>query len=281
MPDTNLLGSLIAILAASVWGAGDFMGGMAARKNSPYQVVALVALSGFVILLAAMLLRGETWPTLEDTLWSVAASISGTIGIAALYRGLATSQAALIAPTASVVGVALPVLFSTIVSGPPTIEKWAGLAAGALGIWLVSSGSHRGGGNTKNALLLALLAGLGFGGFFVMIAQVARGNLFAPLVISKLTSLGLALIILSLQRSRIPPLRTNMLALTAGLFDASGNVFYLLATQLTRLEFAAVLASMSPAIVVLLASLVAKQRVMRIQKFGVGICLLAITLIVI
>lgn len=281
MPDSNLLGSLIAILAAATWGAGDFMGGMATRKNSPYQVVALVALSGFVVLLTAMILRGESWPTPEDTLWSVAASLSGTVGVAALYQGLATSQAALVAPTSSVVGVALPVLVSTITTGPPSLEKWAGLAAGALGIWLVSSGSHSGGGENKSALLLALLAGLGFGGFFVMIAQVERGSLFAPLVIAKVTSLGLAFIILRLQRSSVPPLRTNKLALTAGLFDASGNVFYLLATQLTRLEFAAVLSSMSPAIVVLLASLVTKQRVMTIQKLGVGFCLAAITLIVI
>ena len=55
MPDSNILGSLVAIVAAATWGAGDFMGGMATRKNSPYQVVALVALSGFVILLVAML----------------------------------------------------------------------------------------------------------------------------------------------------------------------------------------------------------------------------------
>ena len=281
MLEANPLGSLIAILAASAWGAGDFMGGLATRKNSPYQVVVLVSISGLVILAGAMLLRGETLPAPPDTLWAITASISGTIGIAALYQGLASAQAALVAPTASVVGVALPVILSTILSGPPSAEKWAGIATGALGIWLVSSGSHTPGGDNKRALLLALLAGLGFGGFFILIAQVTPGSIFSPLVISKLTSLLLALIILRLQRIRLPALRHNWLALSAGLFDACGNVFYLLATQLTRLEFAAVLSSMSPAITVLLASLVAKQRVTTIQKVGVGICLAAIVLIVI
>jgi uncharacterized membrane protein len=281
MTDSNLLGSLVAILAAASWGTGDFMGGMATRKNSPYQVVALVALSGLVIMLVAMLLRGETWPTGESALWAVAASLSGTIGVAALYRGLATSQAALIAPTSSVVGVALPVIVSMLTVGAPPAEKWAGMLAGALGIWLVSSGSHSRGGEKKKALFLALIAGLGFGGFFVMIAQVERGSLFAPLVISKLTSLGFALIILRVQKSGLPALRTNGIALTAGLFDATGNVFYLLATQLTRLEFAAVLSSMAPAMTVLLASLVAKQRVIKIQMIGVAVCLAAIALIVI
>jgi drug/metabolite transporter (DMT)-like permease len=110
---------------------------------------------------------------------------------------------------------------------------------------------------------------------------VERGSLFAPLVISKLTSLGFALIILRVQKSGLPALRTNGIALTAGLFDATGNVFYLLATQLTRLEFAAVLSSMAPAMTVLLASLVAKQRVIKIQMIGVAVCLAAIALIVI
>lgn len=281
MPSTNALGSLIAILAAATWGTGDFMGGLSARKNSPYQVVALVSISGLVILVGAMLTRGEAWPTPQDTLWAVAASLSGTIGIAALYRGLATSQAALVAPTASVVGVSIPVLVSTITMGPPSLGKWVGMATGLLGIWLVSSNAPSGASENKSALLLAVLAGLGFGGFFTMIAQVEHGTLFAPLVVSKLTSLVFALIILRLQRTRLPPLRTNGLALVAGLFDASGNVFYLLATQLTRLEFAAVLASMGPAVTVFLASLVTKQRVLPIQKVGVAICLVAITLIVI
>jgi drug/metabolite transporter (DMT)-like permease len=278
--EANPLGSLVAILAASAWGAGDFMGGLAARKNSPYQVVALVSISGLLILAGAMLLRGEGFPTPQDTLWAITASISGTIGIAALYQGLASAQAALVAPTASVVGVALPVILSTLLSGPPSAEKWAGIATGALGIWLVSSSSQRAGGDNRGALLLALLAGLGFGGFFILIAQVTPGNIFSPLVVSKLTSLVFALIILRLQSARLPSLQGNWLAISAGFFDATGNVFYLLATQLTRLEFAAVLSSMSPAITVLLASLVAKQRVTSIQKVGVVICLAAIVLII-
>jgi drug/metabolite transporter (DMT)-like permease len=281
LPETNPLGSLIAVLAAAAWGTGDFMGGLATRKNTPYQVVVLVSISGLIILSTSMLLRGESWPTPQDTLWAITASLSGTIGIAALYRGLATAQAALVAPTASVVGVALPVILSTIISGLPSAEKWAGIAMGALGIWLVSSGSHTVGGDNKRAILLALLAGLGFGGFFILIAQVSPGNIFSPLVVSKITSLFFALIILRLQRTRLPALRNNRLALSAGLFDASGNVFYLLASQLTRLDFAAVLSSMSPAMTVLLASLVTKQRILSIQKVGVVICLAAIVLIVI
>lgn len=277
---TNTLGSLIAVLAAATWGSGDFLGGLATRKRSQYQVVALASFSGLVILLIAMLARQESAPSLEDALWSAGAAISGTIGIAALYRGLATSQAALVAPASSVIGVALPVLVGTLLYGPPGALKWLGMATGALGIWLVSTNTGLSRGESQQALMLAFVAGLGFGGFFVLIAQVETGAVFAPLVIAKFTSLIFSLIILAARRQHIPVMRGSGTALAAGVFDAGGNVFYLLAAQMTRLEFAALLASMAPAMTVLLAALVSRQRVSHWQKGGVGLCLAAIALII-
>jgi len=277
---TNTLGSLIAVLAAAIWGSGDFLGGLATRKRSQYQVVALASFSGLIILLIAMLARGESLPSPQNALWSAAAALSGTIGIAALYRGLATSQAALVAPASSVIGVALPVLVGTLLYGPPGTLKWLGMAAGVLGIWLVSTNTGLSRGESRQALWLAFIAGLGFGGFFVLIAQVEAGAVFAPLVIAKCASLIFSLGMLTARRLRLPSLPGSGTALTAGVFDAGGNVFYLLAAQMTRLEFAALLASMAPAMTVLLAALVSRQRVNNWQKGGVALCLAAIALIV-
>ncbi len=278
---TSTLGGLIAVLAAATWGTGDFLGGLATRKRSQFQVVVLTSLAGLAILFIAVLLRGESLPSLQSAMWSAAAALSGTIGIAALYRGLATSQAALVAPASSVVGVALPVLFNTIISGPPGAIKWLGIAAGALGIWLVSANTGLGRRESKDALILALVAGAGFGGFFIMIAQVEAGSVFAPLVIAKGASLVFALAMLALRRLPLPSVRGSSTALAAGVFDAGGNVFYLMAAQMTRLEFAALIASMAPAMTVLLAVVVSGQRVGNLQKVGVGLCLAAIALIII
>jgi drug/metabolite transporter (DMT)-like permease len=94
-----------------------------------------------------------------------------------------------------------------------------------------------------------------------------------------MTGLFFAILILIFRRSRLPSFHGNGLALLAGVLDAGGNVFYLLAARLTRIELATVISSMAPVMTVILASLISKQKATTIQKLGVGFCLVAIALI--
>jgi drug/metabolite transporter (DMT)-like permease len=114
---------------------------------------------------------------------------------------------------------------------------------------------------SRQELILAMIAGIGFGGFFILIAQVDKGLVFLPLVISKIAAIILAVTILLFRREKLPPIKGNPIALVTGLFDAGGNIFFMLAKQYTRLDVAAVLASMYPAITVILAWLVLREKV--------------------
>ncbi len=279
MDSTNFLGGIVALISAVVWGTGDFAGGLASRDRNQYQVLALSTFAGMASLLIAMLLRSEPWPEPVSILWSCAAGISGAIGMAALYRGLAIAQAVLVAPTAAVVSVVFPIVVGTIMYGAPSPEKWVGMAVGMAGIWLVTKGL--GSNRDANGLGLAILAGFGFGGFFLCIVQTEPGSVFSPLVIAKMTAFLFAILVLLIRRSQLPSFNGNGLALLAGVLDAGGNALYLLAARLTRLELAAVISSMAPVMTVILASLISKQKVSTYQKLGVGFCLVAIVLIVI
>jgi drug/metabolite transporter (DMT)-like permease len=272
-------GGIVALLSAIVWGSGDFVGGLASRNRNQFQALALVAFAGMTSLLAAMLIRSEAWPDTISLLWSCAAGVSGAIGMAALYQGLATSQAALVAPTGAVVSVVFPVLVGTLLHGAPTLEKWIGMIAGMAGIWLVTKGQ----GTSRDArgLGLAILAGFGFGGFFLCIVQTDSSYVFAPLVVAKLSAVLFALLVLLVRRTRLPSIRGNGLAFLAGSLDAGGNVLYLLAARLTRPELAVVISSMAPVMTVILAALVSKQNVSAYQKLGIGLCLVAIALILV
>jgi len=278
MNPADALGGMAALLAAVVWGTGDFAGGLSTRHRNPFQILALGSLAGLICLAVAAAIRGEAWPDRSSILWSAAAGLAGAIGIASLYQGLAEAEAALVAPTSAVVSVILPVGLNALLSGPFAAAKWFGIAAGVGGIWMISRRSQDGPGG--KGLALAILSGLGFGGFFVLIAQVQHGSLFSPLVISKGVELLFAVLMLTLRGSSAPFSIRSPLPLAAGLCDAGGNVFYLLASQLTRFGLAAVISSMSPAVTVLLASAISKQKVKTIQKLGIVLCLIGVGLIV-
>jgi len=275
----HLLGPLSALASAVVWGSGDFAGGFAARRSSQYQVVALASLSGLLALLLLAFGRREAIPSLTSVGWASLAGVSGAIGMAALYRGLAGRRAAVVAPTAGVVGAAVPVVVSFVMEGIPGRLHIAGIALGMLGIWLVSKSLPSKEGAAEGGLGVGILAGLGFGGFFVLVAQVQPGLLFSPLVVAKLAALCAALLVLGLQRQRLPAPAGNPVALLAGVLDAGGNVLYLLATQLTRLDIAAVLASMYPGSTVILSGVILHEQISARQWLGVGLCLAGVGLI--
>ena len=107
---------------------------------------------------------------------------------------------------------------------------------------------------SDRGFLLACLAGLGFGGFFVLIAQVERGFIFTPLILARIVQLAVALLAIRTTRLPFPSFRANPIALLAGALDVGGNIFYVLAQQFVRLDVAAVLASFYPASTVVLSS---------------------------
>src|SRR5512138_3564154 len=114
---SDLSGILLALTSALVWGSGDFSGGLATRRNNQFQVLGLSALSGIVLLVIGAVIRREGLPSTQTIVWAGAAGFLGAIGIASLYYSLSLGNVASSAPTAAVVGVAVPVLAGTLTQG--------------------------------------------------------------------------------------------------------------------------------------------------------------------
>ncbi len=279
MIPSSILGIVFALASAVSWGTGDFGGGVATRSQGQFQVLFLVTLPGLVVLGLMALVMGEPMPAWKDILWALSGGLSGALGIAYLYQGLSRGNAATVAPTAAAIGACLPVVFGILAIGAPGAVKLAGFVSAIAGIWFVSR-PH--GGRTlldRQGLMYAVIAGTGFGVFFVLLAQVEQGLVFGPLVFSKLAALVLAAGIIFSRGGRVPSLVSSPVAILAGVFDAGGNAFYMLARQFTRLDVAAVLSSMYPAITVVLSCLILKEQVSASQWRGVVLCVFAIALI--
>ena len=280
----QLLGILAGLAAAAVWGASDFSGGFATRRNHPVLVLAISTSAGLAVLTALALLT-ESQPNTssglgwQDIAWSITAGVCGGVGLVSLYQGLALGSAAVVSPTAAVIGAAVPVVAGALLEGIPPAVQLSGFMVGIGGIWLVSRSSQDQSGADGRSMLLAVIAGLGFGGFYVFLGQVASPQIFAPLAVTKSVQVVLSLAITAVLRVRIAHRQDVRVALFSGVLDAGGNTFFLLAQNLTRLDAAAVLASMYPAGTVLLSSLILKEKVSRAQWLGVALCLSAVALI--
>lgn len=279
---STLITALCGLAASLCWGSGDFCGGFASRRVNPSTVVTMAYSAGLVLLIGLALIWREPFPGQEDMLWGGIAGLVGAIGLVSFYSALSIGRMGIIAPTSAVLTAGLPVLFSALTEGLPSLLQFGGFALALLAIVLVSR--PEGARQRPRGIGLALLAGCGFGCFFILISRVSHNATYWPLAAARLTSvLSLLMMALFRKQQTIPQrkaVRKVMpLILLAGSLDAVGNAFFVLAAHSGRLDVAAVLAGLYPAATVLLASIVLRERVTRVQGIGILLALIAIPLI--
>ena len=149
-----------------------------------------------------------------------------------------------------------------------------------IGIWLVAKPHPASLPNHGQGLAIGLVSGVSFGAFFIFIAQVQHGAVFVPLTVARFVTVPFVLLIVASRRLPLPSLTRNPAALVAGVLDVAANASFMLARQYTRLDVAAVLSSLYPAVTVVLAWLGYKEVISRTQWVGLLLCLAAIGLIV-
>jgi len=276
---SHTLATVLFGLAASLfWGSGDFNGGLASRRSNATSVVIAAYAVGFVLLIALALLWKEPFPAQIDLFWGGLAGLAGAIGLIAFYSALSIGRMGIAAPVSAILTASLPVLFSVFTQGLPTLLQLAGFILAIIAIGLISRPERAKG--RPEGLGLALLAGCGFGCFFILISRVNPTATFWPLAMARFTSVLFLLIMVRLRQQPImPKMAVAPYVLLAGVLDAIGNAFFVLATHSGRLDIAAVLSSLYPAATVILAAIVLHERVNRVQAIGILIALIAVPLI--
>src|SRR5581483_8010114 len=231
---SELASVVFGLVSALVWGAGDFCGGLSTRRAPLLAVVWINQVAGLILLLAAALILREPIPSTRVIFSGMAAGLTGTIGVGALYRGLAVGRASIVAPLSAVVAALMTALFSIVTIGLPGQLKLIGFVIALAAIVLVSQ-ANQGEGEAR-AFGLAFLAGLGFGGFFIFVHASGGESTFMPLAIARATSVPVILIISLIRRTPLPDRSALPIIILSGLFDAGGNVFFLIASQFGRLD---------------------------------------------
>jgi len=175
----NLLSPALSLSAAISWGAADFSGGIATKTTNVFGVIVLAHATGLGFMLSLALVVGEPIPGWNSIRWGAVAGIVGGIGLAAFYKSLAVGTMGVNAPLSSVITAVVPLLFSFSTEGLPHPIQMTGFAFAILSIWLIAA--QRGTASRSKGLGLAIVAGVGFGGFllFMKLAGTQSGVLAA------------------------------------------------------------------------------------------------------
>ncbi|MEV4288721.1 DMT family transporter [Nonomuraea bangladeshensis] len=271
---------ILATACAVVYGTADFFGGLATRRTQVLAVVVLSQLAGLALILVLLPVLPGT-PGGPALLWGLAAGLSGAAGLALFYRALATGVMSVVAPTTAVTSAALPVLFGLATGERPEFWALVGVALALGSVLLVSQDRSAGGEKSPSGgLATALLAGAGFGGFFILLAMAPSDAGLWPLVGARLSSVtAVTLVALATGRALRPQAGALRVIVAAGVLDMVANVLYLLAQRQGLLSLVAVLVSLYPASTLLLARRVLGERLNGIQVTGVACALGAVALI--
>jgi drug/metabolite transporter (DMT)-like permease len=184
----------------------------------------------------------------------------------------------LVAPVTGVISTALPVLFGVLSQGLPHPLQLLGFALAVAAVALIARSGT--GSGRPDGLGLAILAGVSFGAFLILISFTNQGAVFWPLVTARSTAVVVMVLFVLVQRTSARPARAAFpLMALAGVMDAAGNFLFVLAEQSGRLDAASALSSLYPASTTLLAFIVLHERLNRGQGIGVALTLIAILLI--
>jgi drug/metabolite transporter (DMT)-like permease len=280
-----LLSILFGLGASLGWGAGDYTGGLASRKIGAYRTVFYGEIIGILaILIVAIIIVGEPLPTSRAVMMASLAGTLGTIGLLMLYHSITLGLMSIATSVSALLAAAMPVAFGMFSEGLPNLTTILGFVLALFAVWMISQSDGRMEDILAHLadLKLPLLAGIGFGFYFIFMNEAAKTSTFWPMVVSRTCGLILTAIFMLFRHI---PLKvqagTWIILVLNGLFDVSGNAFFIIATQTGRLDVAAVLGSLYPGGTVLLAWIFLRERLSRNQWIGIFAALMAIVLLTI
>lgn len=278
-----MLSILFGFLSAASWGAGDFSGGLASRKLGAYRAVLYADFFGLLAIVAVLFFRPESIPSAYALVNAIIGGALGSVGLLTLYYSLTQGQMSIAAPVSALFAAVLPVVVGVITEGLPKFLQVLGFVLALTAVWLISQGNQTERFRLEHLadLRLPILAGVGFGCYFIFMHYATHGTdaILWPMIASRLAGTVFIFFVVLFRRE---PLAVPHAAWTVVLFNAildlAGNFFYILASRAGRLDVAAVLSSLYPGGTVLLAWFLLKERIAPKQWIGIAAALAAIVL---
>lgn len=274
---------IFGLLAAAFYGAADFCGGVAARRTAVFAVTVISQLAGFVLL--AVILAFTRWHLQRaEIYYGILAGICAGGGLVLFYHALSIGRMGVVSPITAVLAAAVPVIASVFQGERLAAMQIAGMGLALVAIVLISASFEEGEDGKREiateGVREALLAGIIIGGFILFLSRTQASSGLAILLPTRAASVIIVFLsALALRGPMRASLRELPLILVCGVLDMSANALFLLSARAGYVAIAAVLTGLYPASTVILASLVLREHLQRVQRWGVLLALAGVALI--
>ncbi len=268
----------LALGASLTWGLADFFGPLQGRVLGTLRTLVYVQLGGLAGIAVIVAVRGKGMDG-SGPLLAIPAAISGTLGLFAFYRGIAVGAISIVAPIAGISAI-VPVIVGIASGDRPSPWQLLGMAAALAGVFLAATEPGRGGARFAAGVGLAMLAAVGFGGYFPFMHAAGNADFWWASLIFRLTSSSVILAAVAVRRPHVGvPRRLLPWLALIGFGDMFGNLLFAAASSSGLVSITSVLASLYPIVTVVLARIVLAEHVARSQEAGIGLTLAGVALI--
>jgi drug/metabolite transporter (DMT)-like permease len=277
-----MIAVVLAVVAAIGWGASDFFGGDASRRDtSVFVVVAVAQLIGLAVLVPVLVARGTPPPDNPRLLFAALAGLAVTCELGLIYRAISRGNAFITAPVGAL-GAAVAVGAGLIGGDPVNVALGVGLllalAGGGVSSWTLPT-TRRPGGRPWMTAATCAAAAVAVGTVLVSLHIAGQLNPYWAVATehaSTALSAGIAALFgargslrkLLPGRSEMP---TLVLVAVAG---AGGDLAYTTASQGGALSTVSAISSLYPVATIVLGRLIHGQRATRVQLAGIVLALL-------
>jgi uncharacterized membrane protein len=287
-----MVGVLVGVVSAVLFGAADFLGGMASRRIPALRATAIAGATGFVLFLVALpLVGGSLSPS--AAFWGVVSGVSGVIAIVLLYACLAVGPMSILSPLTALCAAIVPMTVG-IATGDQLspLDYWA-LGIALIAVVLVGYVPDKDAVRpAPRTLLMAVASGIMMGVFLVAMDMTPENSGLVPLVFNRAAnavtvfSIVAILAYLRWRRTGASSLLSGwrpglVLALACGAVDALANAGILLALRLGELAITSVLVALYPIGTIILAAGVLRERIAAVQYAGLALALAAVAMLAI
>jgi len=279
---------VLALIAALGYGVSDFYGAVAARRIGAVTATLASYGSGVVLIGLGSLVVPGAWST-GAVVFGAIAGVAVAFGFLAFYAAFSIGPVVSLAPLIAVLYTAVPVGWALGRGEQLPGVAWAGIGVGLLAVLALSvslpgeaeRAEQRAARPAPKAIALGIVAALGMGGSAVALDYAPKDSGLTPAFVESAVAVCVLMVVFSAIRR--PPggaadHRGVLVALGAGVLLAVGNGLFVLALQRGSLALVSVLVALYPLATVLLARIVFRERISRVQWIGVALAIIAAVL---